>query len=117
MFRLKSWKLPSFPTARPGIMAHYTNDIVYSRLAPGVLAELQERNPTDGRGRRKHKHFQHLTGDYGHPKLKKHLDDVVVLMQSATSWAEFRKLLGRVKPKVNVPGELPLGPDDGGMDD
>lgn len=111
VFRLKNWKMPSFPTARPGIMAHYTNDVVYSRLAPGVLAELRQRNPTDGHGRRKHKHFQYLTADHGHPKLKKHLDDVVVLMMASSSWQEFRKLLDRVKPRVNAPGELPLSPD------
>jgi hypothetical protein len=92
-------------------MAYYTNDIVYSRLAPGVLAELQRRNPTVGRGRRKHKHFQYLTTEHGHPKLKDHLRDVVLLMTAATSWQEFRKLLDRVKPRVNAPDELPLSPD------
>jgi hypothetical protein len=111
MFRLRGWKAASTPTARPGALAQYTNDIVYARLAPGVLEELQNLNPTDGHGRRKKKLFQHLTGDYGHPKLKKHLDDVVVLMQAAGSWQEFRKLLERVKPRVNVPGQLPLAPD------
>lgn len=112
VFRLKGWRIPRFPTARPGIMSHYTNDIVYSRLAPGVLEELQRLNPSDGHGRRKHKHFQHLTAEHGHPKLKEHLNDVVVLMKAATSWQEFRKLLDRVKPRVNAPGELPLGPDE-----
>lgn len=111
IFRLKDWRTPSFPTARPGIMAHYTNDIVYSRLAPGVLHELQHRNPIVEHGRRKHKHFQHLTADHGHPKLKEHLGDVVVLMKAANSWQEFRRLLDRVKPLVNVPGELPLSPE------
>lgn len=111
IFRLKNWKTPSFPTARPGVMAHYTNDIVYLRLAPGVLSELQQRNPLDEHGRRKHKHFQHLTGDYGHPKLKEHLGDVVVLMKASNSWPEFRRLLERVKPRVNAPGELPLAPN------
>ena len=111
VFRLKGWKLPSFPSARPGIMAHYTNDIVYSRLAPGVLAELQALNPTDGHGRRKHKLFQNLTEHHGHPKLKKHLDDVVLLMNASATWAEFRKLLDRAKKRVNVPGELPLSMD------
>jgi len=111
IFRLKDWKAPSFPTARPGIIAHYTNDIVYSRLAPGVLQELQQRNPVvpEG-GRRKHKHFQHLTGDYGHPKLKEHLGDIVVLMKAAVTWAEFKRLLDRVKPFVAAPDELPLAP-------
>ncbi|NKC33844.1 P63C domain-containing protein [Falsiroseomonas selenitidurans] len=111
IFRLRGWKAASTPTARPGALAQYTNDIVYARLAPGVLEELQNLNPTDGHGRRKKKLFQHLTGDYGHPKLKKHLDDVVVIMQAAASWQEFRKLLERVKPRVNVPGQLPLAPD------
>lgn len=108
VFRLKGWKKPSFPTARPGILAHYTNDVVYSRLAPGVLEELQERNPTDGHGRRKHKHFQHLTADHGHPQLKDHLRDAVTLMKASATWAEFKRLLDRVKPRVNAPGELPL---------
>lgn len=111
IFKLKNWSMPSFPTARPGVIAHYTKDIVYSRLAPGVLAELQALNPTDGHGRRKHKLFQHLTPDHGHPKLKDHLRDVVLLMDASQTWPEFKKLLDRVKPRVNAPGELPLSPD------
>ena len=70
IFRLKNWKAPRQPTARPGVIASYTNDIVYSRLAPGILHELQRINPTDGKGARKHKNFQFLTPDHGHPKLK-----------------------------------------------
>lgn len=108
IFRLKGWSAPKLPTARPGVMAHYTNDIVYARLAPGVLQELQRLNPTVSPGRRKHKHFQHLTADHGHPKLKEHLAEVVTLMKAAVTWPEFRRLLDRVKPKVNAPGELPL---------
>jgi hypothetical protein len=110
IFRLKNWTAPRFPTARPGVIGTYTNDIVYSRLAPGVLDELQRLNPTDGKGRRKHKNFQFLTPDHGHPKLRDHLRDVVLLMSASSSWAEFRKLIDRVKPKVNAPGELPLSP-------
>jgi hypothetical protein len=108
IFRLKNWRMPSFPTARPGIMSYYTNDIVYARLAPGVLEELQIKNPTNGHGRRKYKNFQYLTADHGHPKLKEHLKDVVLLMKASASWQEFRKLLDRAKPRVNVPGELPF---------
>lgn len=112
IFRLRNWRIPELPTARPGIMAHYTNDIVYSRLAPGVLEELQRLNPTDGHGHRKHKHFQRLTEDHGHPKLKDHLRDVVLLMRAATSWPDFCRMIDRAKPKVHVPGELLLAPPD-----
>lgn len=110
MFRLKNWRIPLLPTARPGVMAQYTRDIVYARLAPGVLRELEARNPTNGHGRRKDRHHQHLSRDHGHPKLKDHLDDVVLLMQASDSWPEFRKLLERVKPRVSAPDELPFNP-------
>ena len=112
MFRLKKWRIPGLPTARPGVMAQYTRDIVYARIAPGVLGELEVRNPTDGHGRRRHKHHQHLSGDHGHPKLKDHLDDVVILMRAAETWPEFRRLLERVKPRISAPGELPFDPGD-----
>lgn len=110
MFRLKGWSAPKFPTARPGIVAHYTNDIVYSRLAPGVLDELQRLNPIVEHGRRKHKHFQHLTDDHGHPKLREHLAEAVTLMKASTTWNEFKRLLDRVKPIVAALDELPLSP-------
>lgn len=113
IFRLKGWNTPKHPTARPGIIGNYTNDIVYSRLAPGVLEELQRLNPSDGRGSRKHKNFQFLTSDHGHPKLKEHLNHVVILMSAASSWSEFKRLLDRAKPKVAAPGELDLRPPKG----
>lgn len=110
IFRLKGWNRPKSPTARPGIIGSYTNDIVYARLAPGVLQELQRLNPSDGKGGRKHKNFQFLTPDHGHPKLKEHLNHVVLLMSATTSWGEFKRLLDRAKPKVAAPGELDLQP-------
>ena len=112
IFRLKGWNKPKSKSARPGIIGNYTNDIVYGRLAPGVLDELQRLNPSDGKGNRKHKNFQFLTPDHGHPKLKDHLSDVVLLMGAATSWAEFKRLLDRVKPRVAAPGELDLRPKE-----
>jgi hypothetical protein len=110
IFRLKGWTAPKLKSSRPGVIGTYTNDVIYSRLAPGVLEELQRLNPAE-KGRRKHKNFQFLTPEHGHPKLKDHLRDVVLLMGASTTWTEFRKLLDRVKPKVNTPGELPLNPD------
>ena len=43
IFRLKGWPGPD-GTKRPSVIGHYTNDIVYARLAPGVLEELREKN-------------------------------------------------------------------------
>ena len=46
---------------RPSIVGKYTNDLVYLRLAPGILTELQNRNPKDEKGHRKAKYHQWLT--------------------------------------------------------
>lgn len=45
IYWLKDWQGAKTPR-RPSVIGHYTNDIVYSRLAPGVLDELKRRNPT-----------------------------------------------------------------------
>lgn len=108
IFRLKNWKYPEVPTARPGVIAHYTNDVVYSRIAPGILEALQKRNPSDGHGRRKHKHFQHLTDDHGDPRLREHLNAVIVLMRASTTWDQFYMLLQRAMPKFQSTRELML---------
>ncbi len=59
IFRLKGWPGPN-GVARPSVIGHYTNDndIVYSRLVPGVLKELRRVNPTlpSGKGRRNTHH-------------------------------------------------------------
>jgi len=57
----------------PRYFGHIVNDLVYSRLAPGVLDELKRRNPAGESGRRKLKHTQLLTENVGHPKLLYHL--------------------------------------------
>lgn len=44
VFRLRGWTFDSVSTKRPGVLSHITKDVVYSRLAPGVLKELQKKN-------------------------------------------------------------------------
>lgn len=108
IFRLKGWKYPEVPTARPGIIAHYTNDLIYSRIAPGVLEALQDRNPSNGQGRRKHKHFQHLSEDHGDARLREHLNAVIVLMRASATWDQFYMLMQRAMPKFSSTRELLL---------
>lgn len=78
-------------------LTHYTNNIAYKRLAPGVLDELRKKNPTI-EGRRKHKFFQWLTGDIGHPKRRSHLDGVLPIMRVSESWDQFKKFLYKAFP-------------------
>ena len=101
--RLRGWP-DIYSVKRPSVVGHMTNDIVYDRLAPGVLEELREKNPTLPSGYRKDKHHQWLTPELGHPKLREHLAGVTAIMRASTSLNVFRKNLDRAYPKT---GEKP----------
>jgi hypothetical protein len=73
--------------------------LVYERLAPGILRELEDRNPKDNRGRRKHKHHQWLTEDIGHPALSQHLYAIIGFMRASNSWKQFYDMVQRAFPK------------------
>jgi hypothetical protein len=108
MFRLRGWQWLSLKGKRPGIVGIYTNDLVYERLAPGILEELEARNPKDEQGHRRGKHHQWLTEDVGHPALAQHLHAVIGLMRASGGWDQFYRLLNRAFPKKGQTLELAL---------
>jgi hypothetical protein len=44
MFRLKGWQWQGMSINRPQVVGYYTREIVYARLAPGIVEELERRN-------------------------------------------------------------------------
>lgn len=98
MFRLKGWDLLDPQSSRPGVVGTYTNDLVYARLAPGLLNELRDKNPPTPKGYRKQKHHQWLTKDVGHPRLLEHLSAVIALMKASDDWEQFKKMAKRALP-------------------
>lgn len=98
IFKLRTWHWRGMKVNRPQVVAKWTNDIVYERLAPGILEDLQSRNPVEN-GRRRGRHHQWLTGDVGHPALAQHLHAVIALMKASDSWDQFKRMLDRVYPK------------------
>lgn len=99
IFRLRGWEWKGMSINRPQVVAHYTKDFIYARLAPGVLKELENRNPKDERGTRKARHFQWLTEDVGHPALAQHLYAVIGFMRVSETWDQFVQMLDRAFPK------------------
>src|SRR2546430_16929624 len=81
LFRLRDLDYPAYSVKRPQYFGVLTNDIVYKRLAPGVLAELKRVTPKGETGRHKQKLFQRLTNNVGYPKLREHLGAVVATMK------------------------------------
>ena len=105
--RLRGWKWKGRGKNPPQAVAGYTKDIVYARLAPHILEELENRNPVEG-GRRKAKHHQWLTEDVGHPALAQHLHAVISLMRASDTWPQFKLMLDRAHPKRGDTLQLPL---------
>ena len=103
MFRLKG--LPYDGSCKkPQYVGHYTNDLIYARLAPGVLNELRQKNPIQNGRNLKSKHHQWLTKEIGHPRLLQHIASVTVLMRACDDWSGFYKLLERSLPKyISMP--------------
>lgn len=109
LFRLKKVSFPSASGGqKPGYVGHWTNDIVYSRLTPGLVKRLKELNPRNDRGNRARKHHQHFTDEIGVPELQQHLSNVVFLMKSCDTDDEFKRKLDRSAPKQGDTLQLPL---------
>lgn len=104
LFRLRN--IPYTGTVkRPQYIGHLTNDLVYARLAPGVLDELRRRTPRDDKGRLKTHLHRRLTDDVGHPKLLQHLSAVTALMKASDNWRAFKAMIDKALPRYN---RLPL---------
>jgi len=112
MFRLKGLDYRTGSVHRPKYFALLTNDMIYKRLAPGVLDELKKVTPRDEEGRTKHRYFQRLTSNIGYPKLREHLGSVVTLMKLNKSWPEFMKQLDVIHPRWDMTLPLPFEYDD-----
>lgn len=94
---------------RRSFVGHWVNDVVYSRLAPGVLDRLRTLNPAiSGKGR-KYKHTQFLTDDQGVPELKDHIVKSMTIMDVAIATGQsFDMLLQATIPKCGETRQLPL---------
>lgn len=99
LFRLRGLEYPRDSVKRPQYFGYLTNDIVYKRIAPGVLDELKRITPRANTGRLKHKYYQRLTSNVGYPKLREHLGAVVAIMKLSSSWADFIDKLDRLHPR------------------
>jgi len=111
IFRLKDWPMPD-GAKRPSVIGRYTNQYVYSYLGPGLLEELRRKNPILPAGYRRNRHHQWFTPEYGHPKLKEHLNIVIALMKASLNWNEFNRLFSRAFPYEGQQIELPLSTEE-----
>lgn len=111
LFRLRGLNFPNDSVKRPKYFGHLTNDIVYRRLAPGVLEELKKTEPKTPSGRRRGTLQQRLTPELGHPKLREHLASVCTIMDLSEDYKDFTKKLDKRHPRYGDNLELDFDGD------
>lgn len=116
IYKLKGWVWPGMSKNRYSVVAKYTNDLVYERIAIGLLEELKIKSPKDDKGQRKHKLHQWLTEDIGNPLLAQHLHSLIMFQRLAMGngygWVKFKRMVDQVLPRRGSNMELPLNYDD-----
>jgi hypothetical protein len=108
MFRLRGLPYPPDKISyRPSYFGHLTNDVVYSRLAPGILKALKEEAKKEEKKIHLHRH---LTPGYGKLELIKHLSLVIAYMRDSADWQRFIAKLNKYAPRFNE--TIPLNLDE-----
>ncbi len=115
MFRLRGLNFPRDTVKKPQYFGHLTNDVIYKRLAPGILEELKKVTPKLPSGRRKHQYTRRLTEELGHPKLKEHLEVVMAIQTLSDNYDEFIRNLDKVKPRYGETIALPFDSPTSGL--
>lgn len=107
LFRLRELDYQKDTVKRPSYFGHLTNDLVYKRLAPGVLEELKKLTPRDEEtGKHKQHFFRRLTQNTGYPKLREHLGSVITIMKLSDKWTDFMDKMNRLHPQHNETPQL-----------
>jgi hypothetical protein len=116
IYKLKGWPWPGMSKNRYSVVAQYTTNLVYERIAPGLLEELLRKSPPNEKGRRPNKLHQWLTEEVGNPLLAQHMHSLIMFQRLALSsgygWNRFVKTVDRVLPKRGNTLELPFPDSD-----
>lgn len=74
----------------PSYFGNLTNNIIYKRFAPGVLAALKDNSPrSEGTGKHRRKLFQMLSPDKQTELQEDYLPTVIEIMKSCDTFDEF----------------------------
>jgi P63C domain-containing protein len=80
----------------PQYFGHLTNDLIWKKIAPGLLKALKDRRTE--RGRKSNKLHSWTSEELGKPELLLHLGTVVGLMKIHDDYDKFYAQLNTIAP-------------------
>lgn len=89
LFDLNGWGVPPPNGKMPGIVGKLTVDLIYARLAPGVLEEVMARTPRLPGGELKWRLHRWFTPEFGHPKVREQIRMAIAFMKTSETWNRF----------------------------
>lgn len=112
IYKLKGWIWPGMSKNRYSVVAHYTRDLVYERMAPGLLEALEKKSPKNEKGQRESLLKDWLSADVGDPMLAQHLHSLIMFQRLAIAngygWKRFVNMVDQVLPKKGHTMLLPF---------
>lgn len=114
MFRLWEWPYP--PTEHngaprgPRYAGKLTKQLIYNELPPGIIDDIEKKNPPNEKGQRRYRHHQWLTDNIGNPHLEKQVSVVTTLMKISPNRRVFMKHFEKAFSTKPIQEEL--FPDD-----
>ena len=113
IYRINGWRFIPGNLRGPRYVGKLINQLVYKRLPPGVLEELQRKNPVQENAHRRHKHHQFLTEDVGDEHLEKQIIAVTTLMRASDDKKMFKRLFEKAFPIKGQQLALPMPEEEG----
>lgn len=117
IYNLKGWVWPGMGKNRYTVVAHYTNDLIYERMVPGLKEEFKRRNPKNERGLKAGKNHQ-LLDEPGDRLFAQQMFTVIAIQRSCLKkakdkWGHFKRMMDEILPKKGRAAQLDLPmPDD-----
>lgn len=112
IYKLRGWIWPGMGKNRYSVVAHYTRDLVYERMAPGLIKELEGKTPKDDKGQRQHAFHQWLSDELGNPMLANQFQSLLTLQRLSIAngwgWTKFMNTVDQIMPKKGQTLMLPL---------
>lgn len=112
IYKLKGWTWPGMSKNRYSVVAHYTTNLIYDRLGPGITEELIRKTPKNDKGHRPNRLHQWLSDEIGDPMLATHMHSILMFQRLAIAngfgWKRFLHMVDQVLPRKGTTIELPL---------